>query len=47
MELENVFVTNVVLLLEEVFGEVAVTLGEGDVDICLFVLGVEWALSVV
>ena len=47
MKLDNIFVTHVVLTLEEAFCIVTVSLGKRDVYIGLFELGVERAFFVV
>ena len=47
MELDNIFVTHVVLTLEEAFCIVTISLGKRDVYIGLLELGVEGAFFVV
>ena len=47
MELDDIFVTHVVLTLEEAFCIVTVSLGKRDVNIGLLKLGVERSFFVV
>ena len=47
MELNDVFITEVVLTLEEALSEVAVTLGERYIYIRLVELGMEWTFCVI
>ena len=47
MELDDVFVTKVILTLEEALSEVAVSLGERYIYVRLVELGIEWTFGVV